>query len=837
MSVTTMSDTMINPGDLMERIQTIIAPPRCEEKTRGRKAASTCSPMVYTRVSKGRSSNHDRCDGCKEGGNLVCCDRCPAAFHLSCCDPPIEPGSLPTGEWLCRRCNPPRLSSDLHVVKPFRMLVEREMRENPASFSLPPHLVSNSHLALGPRKRRKSGEESKPAKHARSDHKEVRQPDYLVNDHTTKRFCVQCSRTSRVAPLLQCSFCPLSYHMDCLEPPRTSPPLGSWMCPCHAEHLHPDFSSELLSTKETLLDTIKHGFNEHTVKIDFLDKVHRMNHYGRRVAHTKRRSFPIPSSIKHLYKSPCLPHAQMSVPSFAELCEAAREARNPANALQSLQRISYDQSAVEAQRQQDEWLRSVIHLQSDITRFLSLPPVVRRSMTHQRDSLSDSDKSYRISPSTSDILSSKTDRRNSIINHPIENGVLSDSEELGDDNRHHMSQRGNVEEMSHKENIKQANSHKAVLLDHGCYALPNLSLLDADLVQLLAQQRLQQLLSTKSESLINKSVLPSNAESTANKNVSQQELTATDVLTRCHAVFCPLGCAGRLYPMRKRVVTLGSSQSCDVSLCHLTSCSRLSERHACVIYNKSIAQFELINYSEYGTLVDGIFYLSTHSSEQRTPDCSLPATFTTDTVKALGDGPRASRAQKRIEMTRSKWKDSSRTTTFLASLLKMSGKEGGVHVGISNTVTTAKDSPSVVQAQASSGSCRSHKDSRINSERTVERVAGVVDVSKLELRHNLRPRVKNDGSLHGHWDRSKRGETGSGQQTGRKDCCGDGLVRTIDGVCCGCARFQPSNSDDGWSGSAPLFHGSLIRIGCVQLLLSVTGQPGHAELVQSIVKL
>ena len=66
-----------------------------------------------------------------------------------CSDPPIEPGSLPTGEWLCRRCNPPRLSSDLHVVKPFRMLVEREMRENPASFSLPPHLVSNSHLALG----------------------------------------------------------------------------------------------------------------------------------------------------------------------------------------------------------------------------------------------------------------------------------------------------------------------------------------------------------------------------------------------------------------------------------------------------------------------------------------------------------------------------------------------------------------------------------------------------------------------------------------------------------------------------------------------------------------
>ena len=44
-----------------------------------------------------------------------------------------------------------------------------------------------------------------------------------------------------------------------------------------------------------------------------------------------------------------------------------------------------------------------------------------------------------------------------------------------------------------------------------------------------------------------------------------------DVLTRCHAVLCPLGCPGRLYPMRKKVVTLGSSEvfclSVPLSVC------------------------------------------------------------------------------------------------------------------------------------------------------------------------------------------------------------------------------------------------------------------------------
>lgn len=50
-------------------------------------------------------------------------------------------------------------------------------------------------------------------------------------------FLFSSDRSCRMAPLIQCDYCPLLFHMDCLDPPLTALPAGKWMCPNHVEHL------------------------------------------------------------------------------------------------------------------------------------------------------------------------------------------------------------------------------------------------------------------------------------------------------------------------------------------------------------------------------------------------------------------------------------------------------------------------------------------------------------------------------------------------------------------------------------------------------------------------
>ena len=43
----------------------------------------------------GKGHNHDACDACGEGGDLICCDNCPASFHFACHAPPLEEEDIP----------------------------------------------------------------------------------------------------------------------------------------------------------------------------------------------------------------------------------------------------------------------------------------------------------------------------------------------------------------------------------------------------------------------------------------------------------------------------------------------------------------------------------------------------------------------------------------------------------------------------------------------------------------------------------------------------------------------------------------------------------------------
>ena len=76
---------------------------------------------------------------------------------------------------------------------------------NAEQFKLPPELHPNEHLPFSWK------------------WKEERQDDY----DTYPKNCYVCGKTSRGVPTVACDFCPLVYHLDCLDPPLCEIPTVS----------------------------------------------------------------------------------------------------------------------------------------------------------------------------------------------------------------------------------------------------------------------------------------------------------------------------------------------------------------------------------------------------------------------------------------------------------------------------------------------------------------------------------------------------------------------------------------------------------------------------------
>lgn len=373
-------------GGLMEQIQALLAPPKTDEaEKRSRK------PEKEPRRS-GRATNHDSCDSCKEGGDLLCCDHCPAAFHLQCCNPPLSEEMLPPGEWMCHRCTVRRKkreqkkelghvnglvdksgkrttspSSDTDLLdrsasktelkamaharilerrasrpgtptsnastetptseqndvdediidvdeepvavepdyvqpqlrRPFELLIAAAMERNPTQFQLPNELTCTTALPGSSKRRRKEETTGKNVK------KTPHELDHNGLVPLPVKVCFTCNRSCRVAPLIQCDYCPLLFHMDCLEPPLTAMPLGRWMCPNHIEHVVLSQKNMTLSNRCQVFDRFQDTISQHVVKVDFLNRIHKKHPPNRRVLQSvKRRSLKVPDAIKSQYQFP-----------------------------------------------------------------------------------------------------------------------------------------------------------------------------------------------------------------------------------------------------------------------------------------------------------------------------------------------------------------------------------------------------------------------------------------------------------------------------------------------------------------------------------------------------
>ena len=293
-------------------------------------------------------------------------------------------------------------------------------------------------------------------------------------------------------------------------------------------------------------------------------------------------------------------------------------------------------------------------------------------------------------------------------------------------------------------------------------------------------------------------------------------------------------------------------------------------------------EYELINYSEHGSVVDGVLY-SCDFSDKSPPSTSTSAAaaLTLDDITALGTGRRAEKARERLKAARKSLEDKMEAKRALEAALKlavpasvldasfiaeeMSKAEGLVtRMGLKR-VAAETSVVSIPLAKTRKLECGDQKA-------TIAKLSiGLQDKSKATLSLTTQARngtkktnnqLKNN-NLNCHRvpqestpknipkikkEAAKTTTTAalSSQVSDSKSMESSSLGERLPAppkeplVPCLCKRSASSSvvgtNGKGWEGTATLYHGSKLRFGCIQFVLSLSGRPGHAELVEELSK-
>ncbi|CAO1620241.1 unnamed protein product [Jaminaea pallidilutea] len=243
-------------------------------------------PPAESATDLDEPANDEFCSTCLGIGHFICCDSCPRSFHFACVDPPLDVNEMPLDDdetWHCRSCStlrhpPPKPKKKDGV---FAHLIHHSQTSNPSVFSLPPDIkgffrnvatdYDGSYL------------DSSKVRNVKTDKKGVideRDPFRLKDSKGKEVLCYKCGEsalprstalreaeeavikeearreatdehtdletmreevhaTSGWRRIVSCDYCPLHWHLDCLDPPLAGMPSNfrRWRCPCHIEEL------------------------------------------------------------------------------------------------------------------------------------------------------------------------------------------------------------------------------------------------------------------------------------------------------------------------------------------------------------------------------------------------------------------------------------------------------------------------------------------------------------------------------------------------------------------------------------------------------------------------
>ena len=292
-------------------------------------------------------------------------------------------------------------------------------------------------------------------------------------------------------------------------------------------------------------------------------------------------------------------------------------------------------------------------------------------------------------------------------------------------------------------------------------------------------------------------------------------------------------------------------------------------------------EYELINYSEHGSVVDGVLYSCDFSDKSPPSTSTSTATaLTLDDITALGLGRRAEKARERLKAARKSLEDKTEAKRALEAALKlavpasildasfiaeeMSKTEGLVtRMGLKRVAAetsvvsiplakTRKLECGEQKANAAKLSIASQDKSKATLSLMTQARNGTKKTNNQLKNNNLNyhrvpqettpknvPKIKKEvaktttAALSSQVSDSKSTESSS---------LGERLPAPPKEpvVPCLCKRSASSSvvgtNGKGWEGTATLYHGSKLRFGCIQFVLSLAGRPGHAELVEELSK-
>ena len=211
--------------------------------------ANHTSPLpedeANTTNSDATALNNDYCSCCGMTGMFLCCESCPKSYHFQCINPPVDPNNLPEF-WYCKECLKKKVTNN-RKEKPisfnvgiFSKLFDTIVYQDPLSFQIPKEIIESFQDISTDRLGDYNDASFKPQKSYKQLVKEHDDPLNGVYDKDgNPYYCYKCGDSGLNKEIINCDYCTLSWHLDCLDPPMTNiKKLGSkWKCPNHVDTL------------------------------------------------------------------------------------------------------------------------------------------------------------------------------------------------------------------------------------------------------------------------------------------------------------------------------------------------------------------------------------------------------------------------------------------------------------------------------------------------------------------------------------------------------------------------------------------------------------------------